>query len=238
VAEWTAVVRGLELAHELGAREVDLLLDSKLIVEQLAGRWRVKDPKLGPLYGEAHRALAGFDRWTAEHVARALNTAADGLANEALDRIARGGPQAVVLRPGDPRPAALPRPSRPARTSPVDGWLEAYVRAWRSNDPADIGLLFADDAVYRPTPFSAGVRGRTAIIADWLERRDEPGTWSFEPQVVCAGSSLGVVSCNIAYTVPKTEYRTVWLIRFDGDGRATEFTEWWMQAPEDAATPG
>ncbi len=95
VAEYTGVVRALELATRLGAAEVDLLLDSKLIVEQLAGRWRVKDAKLARLHAEARRQLAGFLRWTARHVPRAQNAAADALANEAIDRVRAGGPQLV-----------------------------------------------------------------------------------------------------------------------------------------------
>jgi ribonuclease HI len=101
VAEYTAVVRALALATELGAREVVMLLDSKLIVEQLAGRWRVKDSKLIPLWSAARATLGGFDRWSAIHVPRALNTVADRLANEAIDRVATGGPASVVRRPGD-----------------------------------------------------------------------------------------------------------------------------------------
>jgi ribonuclease HI len=98
VAEYTGVVRALALAAELGAREVHLLLDSKLIVEQLAGRWRVKDAKLIPLNAQARRSLAGFARWTAAHVPRAQNASADALANEAIDRVAAGGPALVVRR--------------------------------------------------------------------------------------------------------------------------------------------
>jgi ribonuclease HI len=99
VAEYTAVVRALGLAVELGAREVRLLLDSMLIVEQLHGRWRVKDAKLKPLHGDASRLLRGFDRWTAEHVRRAENHAADALCNAAIDRALAGGPASVVVRP-------------------------------------------------------------------------------------------------------------------------------------------
>jgi ribonuclease H / adenosylcobalamin/alpha-ribazole phosphatase len=98
VAEYTGVVRALAFAGELGAREVHLLLDSKLIVEQLAGRWRVKDAKLIPLNAQARRSLATFDRWTAAHVPRAQNALADALANEAIDRVAAGGPALVVRR--------------------------------------------------------------------------------------------------------------------------------------------
>jgi len=96
VAEWTGVVEALKLAHRLGAERVDLLLDSKLIVEQLHGRWRVKDAKLAPLHAEAKGLLSGFTKWSAAHVPRAQNSTADRLANEALDRVAAGGPARVA----------------------------------------------------------------------------------------------------------------------------------------------
>lgn len=103
VAEYTGTVRALELARQLGAAEVHLLLDSKLIVEQLTGRWRVKDAKLVPLWGQARQILGGFGRWSAGHVPRAQNSVADALANEAIDRVHAGGPRSVVRRPGDQR---------------------------------------------------------------------------------------------------------------------------------------
>jgi ribonuclease HI len=99
VAEYTAVVRALRLASECGAREVRMLLDSMLIVEQLNGRWKVKDAKLAVLHREARAILERFDRWSAVHVRRALNSAADALANEAIDRVNAGGPASVVRRP-------------------------------------------------------------------------------------------------------------------------------------------
>ena len=100
VAEYTAVVRAIGLALELGARRLELLLDSKLIVEQLAGRWRVKDAKLRPLWAEALRSLRTLpDGWTAAHVPRAQNSLADAMCNEAIDRVMAGGPASVVRRP-------------------------------------------------------------------------------------------------------------------------------------------
>lgn len=99
VAEYTGTLRALELARDLGARQVHLLLDSKLIVEQLAGRWRVKDAKLIPLWAACRQTLAGFERWSAAHVPRAQNSIADALANQAIDRVAGGGPPLVVVRP-------------------------------------------------------------------------------------------------------------------------------------------
>jgi ribonuclease HI len=100
VAEYTGVLRAVILARDLGAARAELLLDSNLIVEQLHGRWRVKDAKLRPLWAEILRVLRLFESgWTAAHVRREQNTIADRLANEAIDRVAAGGPPVVVRRP-------------------------------------------------------------------------------------------------------------------------------------------
>ena len=99
MAEWTGVVRALGLARELGAERVDMFLDSMLIVEQLHGRWRVKDAKLQPLWSEAKEILGSFRLWSATHVPRAQNSIADALANEAIDRVLAGGPSQVIVRP-------------------------------------------------------------------------------------------------------------------------------------------
>jgi probable phosphoglycerate mutase len=85
VAEYAALLLALREATRLGASEVELRLDSQLIVEQLHGRWRVKDPKLLGLFAEARELLGGFRRWGARHEPRARNRAADALANLALD---------------------------------------------------------------------------------------------------------------------------------------------------------
>jgi ribonuclease HI len=105
VAEYTGVLRAVQLALELGARRLELLLDSNLIVEQLHGRWRVKDAKLRPLWAETLRLLRTLPGgWTVAHVPRAQNRLADALANEAIDRVSAGGPAVVVRRqPGGPQ---------------------------------------------------------------------------------------------------------------------------------------
>jgi ribonuclease HI len=101
VAEYTAVVRAVALGLELGARRLELLLDSKLIVEQITGRWRVKDAKLRALWAEVLTLLRQLpDGWTAAHVPRAQNSLADAMCNEAIDRVMAGGPDSVVRRPG------------------------------------------------------------------------------------------------------------------------------------------
>ena len=100
VAEYTGVVRALELARELGAREVHLLLDSKLIVEQLAGRWRVKDAKLIPLWTAARadagrlRPLVGGPRAARPELAWPTRWPTRRSTGSRL-----GGPASVVRRP-------------------------------------------------------------------------------------------------------------------------------------------
>jgi ribonuclease HI len=90
VAEYRAVLRGLERAAALGAHEVELIGDSELVARQLTGAYKVKHPALRPLYEEAMVALRGFDRWRVRTVPRAQNAHADMLVNAALDGAQRG----------------------------------------------------------------------------------------------------------------------------------------------------
>jgi ribonuclease HI len=86
VAEYTAVIRGLEEAQRLGAREVLLRSDSQLLINQLTGRYRVKALHLQPLHRQVRELLRSFDRVDLEHVPRERNVAADALANLGVDR--------------------------------------------------------------------------------------------------------------------------------------------------------
>jgi len=85
VAEYRAAIAALERAAELGARRVELRADSKLLVEQLEGRWKVRQPHLVPLHRAARALLARFAATRLLHVPREQNTEADALANAALD---------------------------------------------------------------------------------------------------------------------------------------------------------
>jgi probable phosphoglycerate mutase len=85
VAEYTAVIRGLEKARDLGATDVLLRSDSQLLVNQLTGRYRVKSPHLQPLHSRVRELATGFDSIEFEHVRRERNTEADRLANDGVD---------------------------------------------------------------------------------------------------------------------------------------------------------
>jgi len=92
VAEYTAAIRGLERAAELGATDVVLRSDSQLLINQLSGRYRVKSEHLIPLYRRLRDLARGFERIRFEHVPRERNTEADRLANEGVDAwLASGG---------------------------------------------------------------------------------------------------------------------------------------------------
>lgn len=85
VAEYQALVHALRWAQAQGARSLEIFSDSELLVRQMGGRYRVKNPNLQPLYREASDLMAHFERVRLEHVPRAQNTRADALANRALD---------------------------------------------------------------------------------------------------------------------------------------------------------
>lgn len=84
VAEYRAVLLGIELAKELGADEVELIGDSSVIAHQVRGEWKIKQEHLRPLREEVLEALRGLE-WTIRNVPRAKNARADELLNEALD---------------------------------------------------------------------------------------------------------------------------------------------------------
>lgn len=85
VAEYRALLLGIERAAALGASELELVGDSELIVRQVEGRYKVKDATMKELHGEVKKALAPFERWSIRHVRREQNADADRLVNQALD---------------------------------------------------------------------------------------------------------------------------------------------------------
>jgi len=85
VAEYRAMQLGIDLARALGAKEVELIGDSQLIVRQVRGEYKVKDANLKPLHETVAKALRDFERWSIRDVRREQNEHADRLVNEALD---------------------------------------------------------------------------------------------------------------------------------------------------------
>jgi hypothetical protein len=114
-------------------------------------------------------------------------------------------------------------------------WVEQYIVAWNSNDPDDIRALFTEDAAYYTGPFDAPWLGREEIVRQWLERKDKPGTTQFSYDVVATKGNLCVIRGEAVYLEPPTVYSNIWILRLDAEGRCSEFTEWWMEKPQDHA---
>jgi ribonuclease HI len=85
VAEYRALLLGIERAAAHGARELELVGDSELIVKQVRGEYKVKDATMRELHAQVKEALRGFDSWSIRHVRREHNAEADRLVNRALD---------------------------------------------------------------------------------------------------------------------------------------------------------
>jgi ribonuclease HI len=85
VAEYRALLLGLERARALGASEVEVVNDSELVAKQVQGVYKVKHAAMRPLHAEAMAALGEFERWSIHSVPRARNAHADALVNAALD---------------------------------------------------------------------------------------------------------------------------------------------------------
>jgi ribonuclease HI len=90
VAEYKALLRGIGMAAEHGAAQLELVGDSELVVRQVEGRYKVKNAGMKELHEEVLRALRGFESWSIRHVRRAENAEADRLVNEALDEASGG----------------------------------------------------------------------------------------------------------------------------------------------------
>ncbi|MDK6805990.1 bifunctional RNase H/acid phosphatase [Corynebacterium sp. HMSC062E11] len=107
VAEYHGLLRGLEAAVELGADEVEFYMDSKLVVEQMNGRWKIKHPDMQKLAIEARRLLNQIPSFSLEWVPRAKNSVADALSNVAMDAAAKGDPAGILdMGSGDGAEAA------------------------------------------------------------------------------------------------------------------------------------
>jgi ketosteroid isomerase-like protein len=114
-------------------------------------------------------------------------------------------------------------------------WIQGYLGAWSSNEPDQIEALFAEDAEYFTEPYAEPWRGHSEIVEGWLETADEPDSFTFDWSPVSITDDLSIVRGTTAYTDGPT-YSNLWVIRFTEDGRAREFTEWWMDQTESSGS--
>ena len=117
----------------------------------------------------------------------------------------------------------------------VQAWLDRYIEAWRANRADLIEPLFSEDAVCRYRPYGGNERasfGRDAIVAAWLDEPDEPDSWEAQYAPYAVDEDRAVATGISRYFAkdgePERVYHNVFLLRFDPDGRCSDFTEYWM----------
>jgi SnoaL-like domain len=126
----------------------------------------------------------------------------------------------------------------------VQAWLDRYVQAWLSYDREQITSLFAAGVEYRYHPYDEAISGRDEVVASWLgegdsedaSTRDETGTYEAAYRPVAVDGDAAVAIGTSSYRdepggeIVKT-YDNCYLLEFDGEGRCTKFTEWYMKRP-------
>ena len=116
-------------------------------------------------------------------------------------------------------------------------WLDAYIKAWKTYDEASVEALFSEDVDYRYHPNSDPVHGRAAVVASWLDNKDDPETYDAKYEVLAIDGEVHVGHGRSQYFEGpggklRDEYFNVYVCRFNDAGECTEFTEYWMQNSE------
>ena len=113
----------------------------------------------------------------------------------------------------------------------ASAWVEAYRRAWESNEPDDIRAVFIDDARYFPSPDDEPWTGIDAIVEGWLDNLAEAGSTTCEWSIVAVDGDVAVIRAVSTY--PDTVYDNVWIVTLADDGRASEYTDFWIARDEE-----
>jgi ketosteroid isomerase-like protein len=110
----------------------------------------------------------------------------------------------------------------------TEAWIAAYERAWRTAGTEPLRELFSEDASYRMSPYEEPVTGLAAIAELWEREREGPDElFEMSHEIVAVEGDTAVVRVEVEYEGPRrTEYRDLWIVRFDSDGRCREFEEW------------
>jgi uncharacterized protein (TIGR02246 family) len=117
-------------------------------------------------------------------------------------------------------------------------WVERYERAWRAPGTDALAELFTEDASYSTAPYVEPHRGLDAIREMWDQERNAGEEFSMDAEIVAVDGDRGVVRLTVEYRKPRNqEYRDLWLVRLNGDGRCTEFEEWPFWPPGSRGAP-
>jgi uncharacterized protein (TIGR02246 family) len=117
-------------------------------------------------------------------------------------------------------------------------WVDRYERAWRAPGTDALAELFTEDASYSTAPYVEPHQGLDAIREMWEQERDAGEEFSMDTEIVAVDGDSGVVRLTVEYREPRNqEYRDLWVVRLNGDGRCTEFEEWPFWPPGSRGAP-
>jgi SnoaL-like domain len=113
--------------------------------------------------------------------------------------------------------------SAPLDTDSITRWVDGYLRAWTTNDRADIAALFTEDAEYSETPYETEWIGRNAIIDGWRGRWEwQQGGWTFDWSISSIEGRTVVIT-GIGHYAELGEFDNHWTLVFDESGRCSRF---------------
>lgn len=125
--------------------------------------------------------------------------------------------------------------------SQIQGWVDAYERAWRTPGTESLKRIFAPTATYSPAPFEPPIVGLAAIAEMWEREREGPDeVFSMASEVVAVEQDTAVVRVEVDYGgTGRPSYRDLWIVTLDEAGRCTRFEEWpfWPEG-EDGGVAG
>lgn len=199
VAEYRGLIAGLEAAAELGAVEVDARMDSKLVVEQMCGRWQIKHPGLRPLAARAAALVDRFDTVRFSWIPRERNKHADALANAAMDAAA-GKPSRPVAAPVDVAPSRpVAAADSPARAQAREVAARADTRT-AGTDPATVKASWEPRPTFTATRLILVRHGATewTVQHRYAGRADVPLSESGQAQARATAARVAALAPSVA----------------------------------------
>ncbi|MEV4664430.1 bifunctional RNase H/acid phosphatase [Micromonospora echinofusca] len=205
VAEYRGLIAGLEAAAELGAAEVEARMDSKLVVEQMCGRWQIKHPGLRPLAAQAAGLASRFAAVRYQWIPRDRNRHADALANAAMDAAAGKAPARSAVAP--PRVVEPPRevaaPDSPARARAREVAARAASATTTGTDPATAPASWEPRPSFTATRLVLVRHGETAYTEQrrYSGRGDVPLSERGRAQVRATAARVARLAPTVAAVV-------------------------------------
>jgi probable phosphoglycerate mutase len=205
VAEYWGLIAGLTAAAELGATRVEARMDSKLVVEQMSGRWQIKNPGLRPLAAEAAKLVGRFAAVTFTWIPRERNRHADALANAAMDTAAGRtptGPTVTAPRIVEP-PREVAAPDSPARAAAREAAAHAATKATTGTDPATALASWEPRSTTEATRLVLVRHGQTEWTAQrrYSGRGDVPLSERGREQARAAAARVAALAPTVAAVV-------------------------------------